>query len=44
MLVCRTVECENLKTIEDRWILNLGTFYRHGLNSRDEIKSKTRYN
>ena len=27
-----------------KWILKLGTFYDHGLNSRDEVKSKSRYN
>ena len=41
---CRCVECGHLKAIEDRWIINLGTFYEHGLNSRDEIKNKSRYN
>ena len=41
---CRCVECGNLKAIEDRWIVNLGSLYEHGLNSRDEMKSKSRCN
>ena len=41
---CRCSECEKLKLLEDRWILKLGTFYVHGLNSRNEVKSKSRYN
>ena len=42
---CRCKECNHLKDIEDRWILKLGTFYGDsGLNTRDEIKSKTRGN
>ena len=42
---CRCEECERLKDVEDQWILKMGTFYGDsGLNSRDEIQSKTRYN
>ena len=41
---CRCLECQKLKTLEDRWILKLGSFYGStGLNNRDEIKRKTRY-
>ena len=41
---CRCSECEKLKLIEDKWILKLGTFYDDGLNSRDEVKAKSKYN
>ena len=41
---CRCEQCMKLKDIEDRWILKMGTFYGEGLNSRDEIQSKTRCN
>ena len=43
---CRCVECGHLKSIEDRWLVNLGTLYdeRNGLNHRDELKSKSRCN
>ena len=42
---CRCKECNHLKDLEDRWILKMGTFYGiSGLNSRDEIKGKTRSN
>ena len=41
---CRCEECEKLKLIEDKWILKLGTFYENGLNTRDEVKGKSRYN
>ena len=39
---CRCSECEHLKSIEDSWIIKLGTFYDHGLNSRNEIKARSR--
>ena len=40
---CRCSECNKLKDLEDRWILKMGSFYGiSGLNSRDEIKNKTR--
>ena len=40
---CCCKECNNLKDLEDRWILKMGSFYGiSGLNSRDEIKNKTR--
>ena len=41
---CRCIECEKLKLKEDKWILNLGTLYKNGLNRRDEVKSKSRFN
>jgi len=41
---CRCDECEKLKLIEDKWIMKLETFYEDGLNSRDEVKGKSRYN
>ena len=38
---CQCKECTNLKHLEDRWILKMGTFYgTSGLNSRDDAKSK----
>ena len=39
---CRCSECEKLKTLEDKWILRLGTYEGNGLNDRNEIKSKCR--
>ena len=42
---CRSRECNSLKNIEDKWILQLGTFYGlSGLNERDEVKSKSHGN
>ena len=41
---CRCSECDKLKSLEDYWILKLGTFYDKGLNTRDEVKSKSRCN
>ena len=42
---CRCSECERLKKQEDKWICRLGTFYGvNGLNTRDEIKSRSRVN
>ena len=42
---CQCSECEKLLNLENRWILRLGTFYGDSaLNTRDEIKSKTRAN
>ena len=43
---CRCEECGHLKSIEDRWLINLGTLYDDdfGINSRDELKSKSRCN
>ena len=42
---CRCQECNNLKDLEDKIILKLGTFYGlSGLNERDEIVAKTRGN
>ena len=39
---CRCSECDHLKSIEDSLIIKLGTFYEHGLNSRNEIKARSR--
>ena len=40
---CRCQECLNLKDLEDKWILKMGSFYGiSGLNSRDEMKAKTK--
>ena len=41
---CRCSECEKMKSLEDAWILKLGTFYERGLNTRDEVKTKSRCN
>ena len=42
---CRCSACAKLKDLEDQWILKMGTFYGEGgLNERDEIQSKTRFN
>ena len=42
---CRCSECQRLKDQEDKWICRLGTFYTpHGLNTRDEIKTRSRVN
>ena len=41
---CRCSECGRLKSLEDTWIIKLGTFYDHGFNSRNEIKAKSRAN
>ena len=42
---CRCTECLKLKELEDKWICRLGTFYgQHGLNTRDEVKSRSRVN
>ena len=42
---CRCCECSKLKMLEDKWICRLGNFYgKYGLNSRDEIKAKSRVN
>ena len=40
---CMCELCDQLKDIEDDWIMKLGTFYYPGgLNKRDEIKRKVR--
>ena len=40
---CKCDEYEKLKELENNWILKVGSFYgSSGLNSRNEIKSKTR--
>ena len=42
---CRCSECQKLKNIEDKWICRMGTFYgSNGLNTRDEIKARSRVN
>ena len=41
---CRCKECDRLKDIEDKFILRMGTFYGKGMNTRDQVQSKTRYN
>ena len=42
---CRCPQCLRLKEIEDKWICRLGTFNGpSGLNSRDEIKARSRVN
>ena len=41
---CRCNICNKLKTVEDKWICRLGSFYNHGLNTRDETKAKSRVN
>ena len=38
---CRCNECDHLKSIEDRWIMRIGSLYGiSGLNTRDEMKGK----
>ena len=40
---CRCKQCQNLKDLEDKWILKVGSFFgASGLNIRNEVKSKTR--
>ena len=34
--------CQKLKQLEDNFILKSGTFYNHGLNTRDQVKNKAR--
>ena len=42
---CRCSECTRLKKTEDKWICRLGSFYGiSGLNTRDEIKARSRVN
>ena len=42
---CRCSECERLKCVEDKWICRMGSFYGDsGLNTRDEVKSRSRVN
>ena len=44
-VACRCSECQRLKNQEDKWICRLGTFNApHGLNTRDEIKTRSRVN
>ena len=33
-----------LKTLEDKWIVNFGTFFKGGSNSRNEVLSNQRRN
>ena len=38
-------ECQKIKNIENKWICRMGTFYEsNGLNTRDEIKARSRVN
>ena len=40
---CRCNLCGRLKSLEDKWICRIGTMHKpHGLNTRDEIISKSR--
>ena len=39
---CVCSVCQQLKKLEDNFILKSGTFYTHGLNTRDQVKSKAR--
>ena len=40
---CRCNLCGKLKHLEDKWICRMGTMHKpHGLNTRDEIISKSR--
>ena len=40
---CQCDLCGILKAKEDKWICRMGTFHKpHGLNTRDEIKEKSR--
>ena len=39
---CKCRICGKLKTLEDKFILKTGSFYNHGLNTRDEIRQKSR--
>ena len=41
---CKCTVCQKLKTLEDKFILRSGTFYSQGLNSRNEIRNKSRVN
>ena len=42
---CRCSDCQRLKTVEDKWICRMGSFYGDsGLNTRDEVKSRSRVN
>ena len=42
---CRCSECLKLKQQEDKWICRLGSFYGlNGLNTRDEVKARSRVN
>ena len=39
---CVCAVCDALKQLEDKFILRTGSFYTHGLNSRNEIARKFR--
>ena len=44
-VACRCSDGQRLKDTEDKWICQLGTFNpSHGLNTRDEIKTRSRGN
>ena len=35
---------EDTNRVDDKWICRLGSFHHYGLNTRDEIKAKSRVN
>ena len=39
---CLCSVCQKLKELEDNFILKSGTFYSHGLNTRDQVAGKAR--
>ena len=39
---CRCSVCMKLKLLEDKFILKSGSFYSQGLNTRDEVKNRSR--
>ena len=39
---CKCGICATLKTLEDKFIIRTGSFYNQGLNTRDEIRRKSR--
>ena len=41
---CKCCVCGKLKTLEDKFMVRTGSFYNHGLNTRDEIRRKSRCN
>ena len=41
---CKCHVCGKHKTLEDKFMVRTGSFYNHGLNTRDEIRRKSRCN
>ena len=39
---CDCTECYKLKVLEDKFIMRIGSLYTQGLNTREEIRRKTR--